>query len=55
MTPDERERMNQLCILLQSEKDSEKFSALVQELNNVLETKERRFLDDLKKDPLLRG
>jgi hypothetical protein len=55
MTPEECEQMNQLCVLLQSENDPEKFSALLQELNNLLEKKERRFLDDLKKDPLLRG
>jgi hypothetical protein len=53
--PEERERMNQLCVVLQSENDPEKFSALLQELNNLLDKKERRFLDDLKKDPLLRG
>jgi len=42
MTPEERERMNSLCKQIQSEKDREKFTQLVIELNNLLERKESR-------------
>ncbi len=38
MTPEERERMIQLCTLVQTEKDPEKFDALVKELNHLIET-----------------
>ena len=40
MTPEERERMNSLCKQIQNEKDHEKFTQLVIELNNLLERKE---------------
>lgn len=53
MTPEERQRMNQLCAQIQDEKDPSKFSALVEELNELLEKKERRFREDGRKDPLL--
>lgn len=53
MTPEERERMNQLCILVQSEQDHNRFTVLVKELNELLETKERRSSEDQSKDPLL--
>ncbi len=42
MTPDERERMNWLCLRIQDEKDPETFDALVQELNDLLEVKQER-------------
>jgi hypothetical protein len=42
MTPEERERMNELCRQIQIEKDPAKFSALVEELNKLLEEKEER-------------
>jgi len=49
MTPDERERMNALCELIEKEQDHEKFVKLVQELNNLLENKEQRLEDPSKK------
>ena len=39
MTPDERERMAILCEQIAKEQDHEKFTALVQELSNLLEIK----------------
>lgn len=42
MTPDERERMQLLCEQIAKEEDSEKFTKLVQELNDLLEHKVRR-------------
>ena len=46
MTPEERERMNQLCVLIQQEKDPEKFNVLVKELNDLLEAKLERIHPD---------
>ena len=43
MTPDERERMNELVAQIQQEKDHEKFIQLVEELNNLIAKKEHRF------------
>jgi hypothetical protein len=43
MTPDERERMAILCERIATEKDHQKFSRLVRELNDLLDRKERRF------------
>jgi hypothetical protein len=42
MTPEEREEMNRLCELIQTEKDPNKFDNLVRELNNLLEAKHER-------------
>jgi hypothetical protein len=42
MTPDERERMNCLCLRIEDEKDPETFDALVQELNDLLDVKHER-------------
>ncbi len=42
MTPDERERMAILCERIAKEKDHGKFTRLIQELNELLEAKERR-------------
>ena len=53
MSPEERERMNQLCMLIQNERDPDKFGEFVRQLNELLEEKERRFAEDQKKDPLL--
>ncbi len=49
MTPDERERMQMLCERIAKEQNHDKFVKLVQELNDLLEHKERR-LDDTSKD-----
>jgi hypothetical protein len=43
MTPEERERMNLLCLRIQEEKDYEKFASLLRELIELIERKERRF------------
>ena len=43
MTAEERERMNSLCIRIQEEKDYPRFEALMQELNELVSRKERRF------------
>jgi len=51
MTPDERERMNSLCIRIQKEKNYARFVALLQELNGLIGHKERR----LGLDPHLRA
>jgi hypothetical protein len=37
MTSEEHLRMNELCILIQEEKDPEKCTELVQELNDLLD------------------
>ena len=42
MTPDERERMQLLCEQIAKEEDPEKFTKLVQELNDLLEHKVQR-------------
>lgn len=42
MTPDERERMNELCRQIQVEKDQRKFAALIEELNELLAKKDER-------------
>jgi len=50
MTPDERERMHVLCEQIAKEQNHEKFSKLVQELNDLLERKEHR-LEEPAKNP----
>lgn len=45
MTPEERERMHLLCERIAKEQDHEKFVKLVQDLNDLLENKERRLED----------
>jgi len=42
MKPDERERMYQLCALIEKEKDHHKFLKLIEELNELLERQEHR-------------
>jgi hypothetical protein len=42
MTPDERERMAILCERIAKEQDPGKYTEFVKQLNNLLETKERR-------------
>jgi len=39
MTPEDRERMNQLCTAIQQEQDAKKLTALADELNARLLTK----------------
>jgi hypothetical protein len=42
MTPEERERMNELCVNIQEEKDYEKFAAQLRELSDLIARKEQR-------------
>jgi hypothetical protein len=42
MTPEERDRMNQLCRQIETEQDPIIFSKLVNELDQLLRTKEQR-------------
>lgn len=42
MTPDEREKMNALCRLIQDEKDPKKFTDLLEELDRLLDSKRER-------------
>ena len=46
MTPDEVERMNALCKQIETEKDHNRFSKLISELNELLEGTHHR-LDTL--------
>jgi len=45
MTPEERERMNWLVLRIQQEKDHDRFTKLVQELDALIDQKEYRFKD----------
>jgi hypothetical protein len=42
MTPEEREKMNEICKRIQTEKNPEIFDQLVRELNDLLEIKHER-------------
>lgn len=42
MTPEERERIAVIVSKIETEKDKAKFIALVQELNRLLDAKEKR-------------
>jgi hypothetical protein len=42
MTPEEVERMKVLCQQIESEKDHNRFSQLIAELNELLERKNKR-------------
>jgi hypothetical protein len=42
MTPDEREQLAILCERIAKEQDRDKFKALVRELNDLLDAKDRR-------------
>lgn len=48
MTPEERERMHELCERIAKEQNHEKFVKLVQELNDLLDHKEQRLEDPSK-------
>lgn len=56
MTPEEEEReeLSRLCLPIQNEKDHQRFTELLRELNQLLEKKECRFRDEQNADPLLR-
>lgn len=42
MTPEERDKMNALCLLIQNEKDPKKFNCLLAELDRLLTKKRER-------------
>ena len=42
MKADERERMYQLCAMIEKEQDRERFLELIRELNELLEFKEQQ-------------
>jgi hypothetical protein len=42
MKAEERDRMYQLCTLIEKEKDRQRFIELIQELNKLLERKQDR-------------
>jgi hypothetical protein len=42
MTPEERERMNELCVQIQEEKQYERFAAQLRELSDLLARKQQR-------------
>lgn len=48
MNQEERERMYQLCALIEKEHDRDRFLLLIQELNDLLERKEKRLENTLK-------
>ena len=48
MNNEERQEMQHLCTLIQSEQDPVKFSALLEQLNDLLEQKEKRLIEKLK-------
>jgi len=41
MKPEERERMYQLCAMIEKERDHTRFLQLIRELNDLLERNER--------------
>jgi hypothetical protein len=49
MTPEEQEKMNELCKQIQVEKNPEIFDRLVRDLNDLIETKHERLRPAQKK------
>ena len=43
MRSEERDRMYQLCALIEKERDHHRFLQLIEELNELLERQDRRF------------
>lgn len=50
MNPEEREEMNRLCALIQTEKDHQKFARLIAKLMEVVSRKEDRLKEDRLKE-----
>ena len=44
--------MNELCAQIQVERDPRKFTVLITALNELLEAKERRLAENLRKQPV---
>ena len=53
MTSQQLERMDSLCRQIAIEKDPKIFDALVRELNEMLEVKERQIRDQWQRDPFV--
>ena len=51
MTAEERHWLNHICTLIQHEEDAQKFSALIRELNEFLESREKGLPEQWKKEP----
>jgi hypothetical protein len=51
MTAEERQQLNSLCLRIQDEKDPDRFSQLVQQLNDLLQRKEHRLVQTQPKPP----
>ena len=51
MTAEERAEVEQLCLLIQNEKDDDKFVELVDQLDLLFKRKERRLNGDLQSSP----
>ncbi|HVN22268.1 MAG TPA: hypothetical protein VMU05_26005 [Dongiaceae bacterium] len=49
MREDERNRMYELCALIEKEKDHHRFLLLIEELNHLLERKEQRLEGEIEK------
>ncbi len=49
MTPDERERMNLLCTLIQHERDLKRYRELVTELNELVGRKDKRLEEEARR------
>jgi hypothetical protein len=54
MTPEVREKLWRLCTQIQTEQDPAAFTALLIELDELLEANECEFAEVVRKDPLLR-
>ena len=52
MTLEERQRMDQLCRMIQAEEDPEKFGVLIRELNDFLERREICLKEKWANDPM---
>jgi hypothetical protein len=52
MTPEEREKIYQLARLIHDEQEPAKFSALAEQLLELLDRKERCFVEEQKRDTL---
>ena len=54
MTPEDRENINQLVRLIQDEQDPAKFTAIAEQLCELLDHKERRFVGEQKREAILK-
>jgi hypothetical protein len=54
MDTDQHQEMNRLCTLIQTEQNPDKFFALIEQLNDLLERKEERLIAKLRDSGRLR-